>query len=932
MIKHLASAVLGCLVLATAASAAAPASWETTLDRATRGVVVLRVSVPRAFDTQSPAVEVATGFVVDAERGLILTNRHVVKPGPVVAEAVFLDDEEVAVSPVYRDPVHDFGFYRYDPADVKFMKPVEIPLEPDHARVGTEIRVVGNDAGEKLSILGGTLARLDRRAPEYGRASFNDFNTFYIQAASGTSGGSSGSPVLDIHGHAVALNAGGSRRASSSFYLPLEPIARALARIQAGEPVPRGTLQTVFLHQSFDELRRLGLRPQTEADLRREFPEATGLLAVREVLPGGPAEGALEVGDVLVRAGGHPIASFAPLGRLLDDSVGKRVRLEVERGGEPLELEIPVGDLHAITPAAYLEIGGGVVHPLSYQQARNAGVRLGGMYVAATGYMFSRAEIPWKSVITAVDGKPVSSLEAFEEQLAALPDGARVSVRYFDLENPKSEAMAIVTIDRRWFPMQRCVRDDATGTWPCTPSPAPAALSEIHSVGTTFSEDGPKPARKLAPSLVMVDFSIPFRIDGVHGEHFIGTGLVVDAEKGLVVVDRETVPIALGDARISLAASIEVPAKVVYIHPEHGIAVLSYDPAQVGDTPVESARFGSDTLRPGDDVWIVGLDQGEDLVWRETRVSLVEAPQLPMPMPPRFRESNVELIGIEDDPGTLGGVLSDSSGRVLALWGAVGVDAEDGEESFFAGIPGALVQRVVEPLREGRPVQWRSLGAEFQAISLVKARNRGLPESWADAVAERPPRDRRFLSVVRRTANTSAAALLQEGDLLLSLDGRVAPTFDQVEQAAQSPRIRVVVLRAGEEIPLEIETTPLGGGGTDHFALFAGAVLQEPHEAISVQKGIPSEGVYIAWLWYGSPANRYQVRATRRIVAVDGVPVPDLDAFLAAVRDREDRSVVRLHMLDLEGTPEVVTLKLDLAYWPTREFRRGADGWRVVGE
>ena len=37
-----------------------------------------------------------------------------------------------------------------------------------------------------------------------------------------------------------------------------------------------------------------------------------------------------EVGDILVRADGAPIASFAPLGRLLDASVGERVGLEVE--------------------------------------------------------------------------------------------------------------------------------------------------------------------------------------------------------------------------------------------------------------------------------------------------------------------------------------------------------------------------------------------------------------------------------------------------------------------------------------------------------------------------------------------------------------------------------------------------------------------------
>lgn len=80
------------------------ALWKATLERVIPGIVVIRVCSTRAFDGGGASYSYATGFVVDIQRGIILTNRHVVTPGPVLADAVFINKEEVELFPIYRDP------------------------------------------------------------------------------------------------------------------------------------------------------------------------------------------------------------------------------------------------------------------------------------------------------------------------------------------------------------------------------------------------------------------------------------------------------------------------------------------------------------------------------------------------------------------------------------------------------------------------------------------------------------------------------------------------------------------------------------------------------------------------------------------------------------------------------------------------------------
>ena len=454
-------------------------------------------------------------------------------PGPVIAEGVFRNNEEVRLTPVYRDPVHDFGFFRYDPAELRYIKPVELPLDPQGAGIGKEIRVIGNDAGEQLSILAGTIARLDRQAPEYGRGKYNDFNTFYLQAASGTSGGSSGSPVVNIDGRVVALNAGANSSAASSFFLPLDRIDRALKELQRGLPVSRGTLQTTFQSKAYDELRRLGLTADAERIARSSFPEQTGMLVVEQVIPDSPAAGELAPGDILIRINGELITEFVPLEAILDSHVGREIDVELERGGKQVISKVRVDDLHAITPDEYLEFGDAIVNRLSYQQARHYNRAAEGVYVANPGYLLSKAAIPRGAVIVDVNGKDVRNLDDFEALLDGLADGERARVRYVTMENPQNSIVRLLEMDRTWFPTRRCKRDDALGFWPCRdladgPAPLPVKVSS-----TRLTKYSDPIVRAIAPSLVVVTFDLPYTLSGVSDRHYYGTGLIVDKRSRL---------------------------------------------------------------------------------------------------------------------------------------------------------------------------------------------------------------------------------------------------------------------------------------------------------------------------------------------------------------------------------------------------------------
>lgn len=449
--------------LHTAFDARAHEKWKSVVDKATPAIVTINSAIPIAFEEEGRGVFEATGFVVDKTQGLILTNRHVILCGPIIAEATFTSKEVVPLTAWYRDPVHDFGFFKFDPSLLKQQSVQEIALYPQGARVGVDICVIGNDDGEKRIVLPGVLAVLDRSPPYY------DMNTFYYAAANNTSGGSSGSPVLNLEGCAIALNSGSK---AASLFLPLHGITRALHVIQhigrgCMVEVPRGDLHVEWKYITITEASQLSIKDDVISDMLASGHQ--GMLAATKVLKFVDQSRAplLKVGDVLIEAEGNMVSDYYTLENLLNNAVGHIVNLRIQRGSQLLDLAVRVQDLEEHTPKSLYQASGSTFHAIPYMQAINYGAPIDkGIFIAEAKGMFRY--VGPHNMLTMFGSVKLSSLEDFVDAMDRYDDGDRVVLRWSYLSSAavtRSEESEVI-VEKKWHPYN-CYysRNDRTGMW-----------------------------------------------------------------------------------------------------------------------------------------------------------------------------------------------------------------------------------------------------------------------------------------------------------------------------------------------------------------------------------------------------------------------------------------------------------------------------------
>lgn len=276
-------------------------------------------SQPREQVQQS----LGSGVIVDAAKGYVLTNNHVIDGADDVS-VTLTDGRTLAGKLVGSDPDTDLAVLQI-PAERLSAMPL---ADVSHLRVGDFVVAVGNPFGIGQTVTSGIVSGLDRTRVGGGRGYQN-----FIQTDASINPGNSGGPLVDLTGKLVGINSmifspsGGN--IGIGFAIPIDLAKRVMDQlIQFGE-VKRGALGVETQDMTAQLANMLGL----DADTR-------GAVVTR-VLGGAAAEKAgIKVGDTIVSFDGKPVRAAQDLHNFEGlAATGADIRLDILREGKPLRLD-----------------------------------------------------------------------------------------------------------------------------------------------------------------------------------------------------------------------------------------------------------------------------------------------------------------------------------------------------------------------------------------------------------------------------------------------------------------------------------------------------------------------------------------------------------------------------------------------------------------
>jgi serine protease Do/serine protease DegQ len=269
---------------------------------------------------------VGSGVVVDAGRGYIVTNSHVVARADEI-EITLADGRTLLAELVGQDPQVDLAVLRIDPdelEEIRFADSADL-------RVGDFVVAIGNPFGLKQTVTSGIVSALGRTG--LGIEGYEDF----IQTDASINPGNSGGALVDLRGDLVGINtaivAPSGGNVGIGFAIPANMVRAVMDEIIENGEVRRGFVGVAVQDLNPELARAFGVG-------RRE-----GVVVV-DVEPGSAAqEAGLQQGDIITRVGEREVeqeSDFHSQAAIM--FIGDEIEVELLREGRRRTVELEIAE------------------------------------------------------------------------------------------------------------------------------------------------------------------------------------------------------------------------------------------------------------------------------------------------------------------------------------------------------------------------------------------------------------------------------------------------------------------------------------------------------------------------------------------------------------------------------------------------------------
>ncbi|HWU67546.1 MAG TPA: DegQ family serine endoprotease [Stenotrophobium sp.] len=345
------------------------------------------------------AQAIGSGVIVDAAKGYVLTNNHVVDQADTI-KVRLNDDREYNAKLIGTDPATDIAVLQ-----IKADNLTALPIaDSDKLEVGDFVVAIGSPFNLRQTVTSGIVSGL-------GRNGLGDGYEDFIQTDASINPGNSGGALVNLKGQLVGIN---------SMIL-----SQSGGNIGIGFAIPTN-LATGIMKQLIDhgsvERGHIGITGQ---DLTPDLAKAFGLsdthgALVSRVLPKSPADKAgIEAEDVILAANGKPIESFSQLRTIVGlMRVGDKVDLKILRKGKTRNITVTIGK-DVVVSAAGAELNPrlagatfGAVDESTQQSEDVHGVLV---KTVAQGSPAAQAGLQPGDIITSVNRQPINNMDQFRK-------------------------------------------------------------------------------------------------------------------------------------------------------------------------------------------------------------------------------------------------------------------------------------------------------------------------------------------------------------------------------------------------------------------------------------------------------------------------------------------------------------------------------------